>query len=193
MDCTRTAYSFSHVPSRQDSAHLCRGHRLPPAELQSGFSLWWSAAKPLLPPDAEFDEWRFDFEDTFARTKTPLGSNSLQVAINRADENPAPPQAERYTSPKVKRLVTVCYYLQLLQGSSPFFLGVRDAARIMGVKDLHRANATLAGLVRDGLLIVAVNGTRKKATRFRFNHPDSPPIGDMDAPVPVEAATPTSL
>src|SRR5881392_2681588 len=33
--------------------------KLPPAELMCAFSSWWNAAKPQLPADADFDEWRF--------------------------------------------------------------------------------------------------------------------------------------
>jgi len=57
---------------------ITHDRRLPLAELQAAFAQWWNAAKPHLPPDAEFDEWRFDFEDTFAKTHAPLGSNSLE-------------------------------------------------------------------------------------------------------------------
>ena len=167
---------------------ITHDHRLTPAELQNAFSLWWSAAKPLLPPDADHDEWRFDFEDTFAKTHAPLGSNSLEEAIRRADASPMPPQSARYTSPKIKRLVAVCYHLQLLQVNSPFFLGVRNAAKIGGAKGLPQASAWLAGLVRDGVLIEVEKGTRKRATRFRFNLPDSAPVGDTNAPVPAKVA-----
>ena len=148
---------------------ITNNRRLPPAELQNAFALWWSTAKPILPPDADHDEWRFDFEDTFAKTHAPLGANSLEEAIRRADASPMPPQAGRYSSPKIKRLVAVCYHLQLLQGNSPFFLGVRATARIVGTKNLYQANAMLNGLVSDGVLIHAENGTRTRATRFRFN------------------------
>ncbi len=167
---------------------ITHDRRLPPAELQSAFLLWWNAAKALLPPKAEFDEWRFDFEDTFAKTNAPLGSNSLQEAIRRVDASPMPPQAERYTSPKLKRLVAVCYQLQLLQVSSPFFLGVRDAARIMEMKDLNKANAMLGGLVSDGVLIKVEKGTRKRATRFRFNLPESATGTDGNAPESAKVA-----
>jgi hypothetical protein len=168
---------------------ITSNRRLTPAELQSAFALWWSTAKPLLPSDADFDEYRFDFEDTYAKTNAPLGSNSLQEAICRADAGPLPLQAERYVSPKLKRLVAVCYHLQLLQGNSPFFLGVRDAARIAGTKNLYQANAMLSGLVRDGVLIEAEKGTRKRATRFRFNLPDSAPVGGTNAPAPANAVS----
>lgn len=162
--------------------------RLPPAELQAAFALWWSAAKPLLPPDADQDEWRFDFEATFAKTHAALGANSLEEAIRRAAASPMPQQAERYASPKLKLLVSVCYHLQLLQGKSPFFLGVRDAAKIVDAKGLQQASAWLAGLVRDGILIEVEKGTRKRATRFRFNLPESAPVGDTNAAAPAKAA-----
>ncbi len=169
---------------------ITNNRRLPAVELSAAFTQWWNAAKPLLPPDADFDECRFDFEATFAKTHAALGANSLQEAIRRADTNPLPPQSARYNSPKIKRLVAVCYQLQLLQGKSPFFLGVRDAAKVGGANGLPQASAWLAGLVSDGVLIEVEKGTRKRATRFRFNPPDSAPVGDTTAPVPAKAAAP---
>jgi hypothetical protein len=149
------------------------GNKLKPADLASAFSLWWNTAKASswLPADADFDEYRFDFEDKFGKIKTPHGANPLAEAIRRADTQPLPPQADRYTSPKIKRLVAVCFQLQILAGDNLFFLGVRDAARILGTKNLHRANAMLAGLVQDGILTEVEKGIPggKLATRFRFN------------------------
>jgi hypothetical protein len=142
--------------------------RLPENEIPQAFSLWWNTVRHLLPTDADFDEWRFDFEDTFAKTKVALGANPIHEAIRRADSMPFPPHADRYASPKLKRLVAVCYHLQFLQGNSPFFLGVRDAARILDIKNLFRANAKLGGLCSDGLLIEVEKGTSKRATRYRF-------------------------
>jgi hypothetical protein len=162
---------------------IIHSRRLQPADLQSAFSQWWNAAKALLPEDADFDEYRLIFEDTFAKTKSPLGSNSLEEAIRRADAGPLPPQAERYTSLKIKRLVAVCFQLQLIQGTSPFFISVRDAMKIARASGTTQASAWLNGLVRDGVLVEVEKGTRKRATRFRFNIPESTPGGDTnDAP-----------
>jgi hypothetical protein len=145
--------------------------RLPPKEVEVAFSLWWSTAKPLLPPDADFDEWRFVFLDTFEKTKVALGANPLDEAIRRADSNPPPPQAARYTSPGIKRLISVCYHLGSLAGDGTFFLSVRDSAQIFGTKSLPEASAMLVGLVWDGVLDIVTPGKPggKKATRFRFN------------------------
>ena len=163
---------------------ITHDRRLASKKMEAAFSLWWNTAKPLLPSEAEFDEWRFDFEATFAKTNAPLGSNSLQEAIRRANANPLPPQAERYTSPKLKRLVAVCFQLQLLQGGSPFFLAVRDAARIVGTKNLYTANAMLTGLVRDGILAEVEKGIGKRARRFRFNLPESALGEHSNTPAP---------
>jgi hypothetical protein len=150
---------------------ITNARRLAPHEVEAAFSLWWNTAKEkaLLPTDADFDEYRFDFEATFSKTRVALGSNPLEQAIRRADTEPPPPQSASYTSPGLRRLVSACYHLQLLQGDSPFFLSVRDAAKITGAKGLQQASAWLAGLVRDGVLVEGEKGTRKRATRFRFN------------------------
>lgn len=165
---------------------ITNNRRLPPKELPAAFALWWSAAKPHLPPDADFDEWCLDFEDTFAKTHSALGANSLEEAIRRAATSPLPTQAARYSSPKLKRLIAVCYHLQILQGASPFFLSVRDTAQIMETKNLHKANAMRAGLVRHEILIEVEKGTRKRATRFRFNLPESAPTGESKATAPAK-------
>lgn len=149
------------------------GCKMKSADRAGAFSLWWTTAKSSswLPEDADFDEYRFDFQDKFAKVKTPHGANPLAEAIRRADTEPLPPQAARYTSDKLKRLVAVCCQLQLLQGHSPFFLSVRDAAGTLGTKDRNRANAMLTGLITDGILALVEKGKSggTRATRFRFN------------------------
>lgn len=144
--------------------------RLPPDEVESAFSLWWHTAKHLLPSEADFDEFRFLFMDTFSKTKVALGANPLDEAIRRADSMTLPPQASLYESPKLKRLVAVCCHLGQMAGNGTFFLGVRDAARILRTKDRNGASAMLAGLVRDGVLILIEKGKSggKRASRFRI-------------------------
>jgi hypothetical protein len=146
------------------------GHTLTKAEQDSAFSLWWNTAKPLLPRDAEFDEYRFEFERTFEKTRTPLGANPLFQAIEQADSRPLPPEAARYGSPKIKRLVAVCFQLQRLAGNAPFFIGARGAAIVLGTKKPETGLTTLDGLVRDGILTVVRKGESggKLATRYRY-------------------------
>jgi hypothetical protein len=112
-----------------------------------------------------------DFEATYAKTTSALGSDSLEAAIDRAATLPLPPQATRYTSQHLRRLVAVCYHLQKLQGVSPFFLSVRAAAKLMGLANPTKASCLLFGLVNDGILTEVEKGQRggRRATRYRFN------------------------
>lgn len=151
--------------------------RLSKTDLEGAFALWWPSAPPKLRAESDFDECRLLFLDAFLKVRAPLGSNPLAEAIRRADAGPPPPQAARYaTSPKLRRLVAVCFHLQSMAGDSPFFLGARDAAHIADSKTPHNGLALLNGLVRDGILSLAVKGTPggRRASRYRFNGSLSP-------------------
>jgi hypothetical protein len=146
-------------------------HRMQRADRDSAFAAWWRSALPLLPRERAFDEFRLSFLDTMSRVRSPLGSNSLDEAIKRADSTPLPAITQRYgSSPKLQRLVAVCYHLQILAGTNPFFVSARSAARVMGDTCKTQASKLLNGLVCDGVLIIVTKGLpgQKKATRFRF-------------------------
>jgi len=150
---------------------ITTGAKLPPKELESAFGLWWSTARPSLPEGEDFDEYRFEFQRAFEKTRTPLGANPLHKAIEQADSCPPPPEAARYTSAKIKRLAAVCFQLQLLAGKAPFFIGARDAAAVLGTKKPETGLTILTGLVRDGVLTVIQKGEAggNRATRYRYN------------------------
>jgi hypothetical protein len=146
--------------------------RMNAPELEIAFAEWWRTAKPRakVPPDADFDECRLLFLDAFDKARAPLGANPLKQAIERADKMSPPPEADRYPSQRLKRLVSVCYQLQLLAGEAPFFISVRDAAFVLGITKLQTVSAYLAGLVRDGILREVEKGKLegRKATRFKY-------------------------
>lgn len=152
------------------------GIKLAKSETGNTFAVWWQMAKPQLPKEAEFDEYLLLFEDAYARVKSPLGSSALTIAVGRAKSSAPPPDAEQFTSPKLRMLVAVCYQLQRLSGSSPFFLSLRDCARILELPRLETASAMLNGLVSRGILIVVEKGIPgpRRATRFRFRLPAQP-------------------
>ena len=155
---------------------MTTGVKLPPKELQCAFALWWNTAQPLLPTGADYDEYRFDFENSFSKARAPWGSNPLAEAIRRADSSRGIPYTENYSSPRIKRIIGVCFHLQALSGDNPFFLSVRDAARIAGITDIKTASSYLAGLVRDGVLVEVEKGApgERRASRYRFNFPPVP-------------------
>jgi hypothetical protein len=142
--------------------------KLNPEELSDAFGLWWNTPKPPLSDGAEYDEWRYDFLDSYAKARTPLGSNSLQVAIQRAKSEPYPAECERFTSSKIRLLVAVCYQLQRIAGDAPFFIGFRDVAKLTETKDLHSAMAKMNGLILDGILTLERRGNEAKANRYKY-------------------------
>ena len=148
--------------------------------LESAFSEWWRMAidRKAVPPDADFDEFRLQFIDSFSKVRAPLGANPLEEAIKRADSNPSR-EAARYPSLKLKRLVSVCDHLQTLVGEAPFFLSAREAAKILGGMAPQHALKLVNGLIHDGFLLEVEKGKPggRRATRFRFIRCDPKPNG----------------
>ena len=147
------------------------GARLSKADLESAFVLWWVSAEPKLPAGSTRDECRLLFLDAFSKVRAPLGSNPLAEAIRRADAGPLPPEANHYpTSAKLRRLVAVCFHLQILSGDNDFFIGARDAAKVSNVTSAHTGLALLKGLIHDGILLLALKGTPggRRASRYRY-------------------------
>jgi hypothetical protein len=106
----------------------------------------------------------------YEAVKLPLGINVLSKAIALADSCDGPEIATHYDPVRLKRLITVCFFLQRIAGDKSFFLSCRDAAIIMNTHSPNRASAMLDKLVEDGILKVAVKGVpgRRKATSFYF-------------------------
>jgi len=146
--------------------------RLPKNELPAAFEIWWIKAKPTLPPDTDREECLLLFLDAYDKAKTPLGSNAIENAVKSVDTSAPPPEAERYASPRMKRLVHLCHALQRIAGDASFFLSVRDAARAIGLsaKSLFMVSAFLHGLERDEVLKPVKRGKAggQKATRYRY-------------------------
>jgi hypothetical protein len=151
---------------------------LPANELGGTFSKWWATAKPSLPANADFDEYKMMFLSSLQKVKTPLGTNVLETALSRMKTTPLPAESTRFTSPKLQRLVHLCHELQSLAGDAPFFLGVRDAARVIDCARFETASAFLAGLVAEGILRVEHKGVPggRRATRYRYCSSNPTPI-----------------
>ena len=150
---------------------ITTGRKLKENELKPAFNVWWSLAKARLPKDCDREECLYLFLDGYEKAKTPLGANVIKTAIERAKNTPPPPEAARYENPKLKKLVHFCRELQRIMGDNPFFLGVRDAAKVMGNTSNEIASSLLHGLVRDGILKIIQKGTPggRRATRFKYS------------------------
>jgi hypothetical protein len=150
---------------------VTKGLKLSVKELQSAFNVWFSTVREDLPDD-DYEEYLFTFQDSYDRVRAPLGANVLDIARERMNQTKPPPEASKYQSPKVVRLVHFCYTLQKVVGAGPFFLSARDAMRICGCESPRMGAIFLNGLVRDRILTLETPGTtgpRGRAARYSYN------------------------
>ncbi len=162
-------------------------------EVSNVFAEWWrtAQAQKILPDDASFDEYALLFEDTFPRARVPLGENALDTASKRAENAPMPEAAKQFSDPKMQKLVGVCFQLQKLAGSSPFFLSVRSCAKIYGTTRPETASAILNGFLRRGILKLHKKGVRggNLASRFWFGDTKSETPGQATNKVRIAIPT----
>lgn len=141
--------------------------------LKSLVQRWYERALPFI----RTTEFAVSFQD-FARGWTvayPSDQTAVDIAAQKALRF-VPETALRYLDPRISFLVGVCYDLQEYNGEGPFFLGCRDAARVMGMggPNGHRdAWRMLQQLEKDGILQVVERGSPGvvnggKATSYRY-------------------------
>jgi len=115
-----------------------------------------------------FDETWADFAYGWKRVKYPKGEGMLKLAIQKAMEATTHLDAEKeYESEEAQLLVRVCYELQRLQGTEPFWLSCYSAALILGISHTE-ANKKIQMLVADDVLRLVEKNTARRATRYRF-------------------------
>lgn len=163
------------------NVELYRGKKFDPAELERAFDLWYAAARPHLRPDQSKDRYQMEFTHKFMTAKHPLGrAKFLERAMERAQSDRPPKAAELFQDERLKRLVSLLYYLQVEAGDQTFFIACRDAGELIGVSKTQ-ANKWLAvlasPLTRHRVLKVVEPGTNTRAPRLRF----------IDAPTKPEA------
>ena len=102
------------------------------------FTAWWPLAKTHVDPAMDYfaflQKWHRDCKKAkYADDETPL-----MAAWAAAITQPLPPEATLDYGPEplsepMKLLIALCHQLQLAQGAKPFYLGSRDAGKLLGV------------------------------------------------------------
>lgn len=135
-----------------------------PTDLGAALSLWWALAKPYLPSDAgeHYDEYLLTLEQAYESARIPIGENALLEALSRAPSIPYKPSLAQ----REERLKKVCEYLQQATACEPFFISVRDAAKVIQTDDLKLAHNLLRRLVRNKFMQISKVGNRIRATRY---------------------------
>lgn len=134
------------------------------------FHQWWIRANHHLEfDDQKTESWYLvEFAKSFPKARVPLGDNALQRATKLADNNPPPDCCDGFTG-SVARLLAVCWHLN---AGGLFYMGVRDAAEILGSKDKMVGASMMEGLVNLGVIQILKKGVAggRKATLYSFTN-----------------------
>ena len=113
-----------------------QGRKATMAEKTAVFKAWWPLARDHIDPEMEFYAYQSKWLRGCETVKYCDDESPLISAWESAQTQPLPAEAIAATdeprSPKMQRLIALCYQLQLLHGTEPFNLGSRDAARLLG-------------------------------------------------------------
>ncbi len=107
------------------------------AEKTGVFKAWWPLARGHTDPEMDFHAYHAKWLRGCKAVNYGDDDSPLAAAWRFAQAQPLPAEATAERggmpmSPKMQRLVALCYQLQKLQGTEPFCLGSRDAAPLLG-------------------------------------------------------------
>ena len=142
---------------------------VPIHELRPLVAEWHRLALPFI-RTKPFDETWADFVEAYNNTDLARCGDAAAMAMKRADANDLPPDALRYVTPVIQRLVALCAELRRGSPDGDFFLSCRKAASVLGTSDYKSVARWLQMLVADRLLVEVSKGgpNTNKASRYAW-------------------------
>jgi hypothetical protein len=138
------------------------------------FDTWYSASRLNLDPQEGRAEYLGSFRSKFRKVRIIPGQrHALEVAEARARASTLPDIPDAADAPHGWRLLAaVCRELQRQAGGAPFFIGVRDAARIATGKSHPQTGSRILEALEDlGVIRCVKKGAPTiggKASEFRY-------------------------
>ncbi len=142
---------------------------VPIHDLKSPVRQWHEQALPNIRSKC-FDETWSDFVEAYGNVDLSRCGDAAAMAMKRADAKELPPEALKYESPLVRRLVALCAELARNAPDGIFFLSCRKAASVLGGDDYKLANRHLNMLEADRVLQLKERGGphNNKSNRYRY-------------------------
>lgn len=137
------------------------------SDLARIFSEWYARSVKFLRPNQSRDKYFEEFLNACDCAERPLDENPLALAWAQVQNAAFPEAAEQFKSSAGKKLVSLCWQLQLLAGEREFFLACRSAAPLLEITHVHVA-AMMRKLVRRRILKIVEQYRMGRATRYRF-------------------------
>jgi hypothetical protein len=106
----------------------------------------------------------------WGKVRLPAGAASpLHYALQLAESEPEPPEAKLVPSKAtgMRRLISLCYWLDVNAPQTPWFLTGEDAAKLLDMPKRTVAHQ-LKMLVSNGILMLVEKGRPKRAARYMY-------------------------
>ena len=111
------------------------------------FDQWFDLNEEYLSGHYGYEDLRFDFCDKLEKVRVPLGQDFVEAAWHAAFLYPYPPEADQFQQEEIKRLVALCYQLQMASLEDCFYLSCRYAQKLFKLKQANVGARWLRGLV----------------------------------------------
>lgn len=157
--------------------HLARGQRsleehpqYPSPSSEEIFDQWYHSNQFLREDQFRMDYY-FEYLASYEKVKFPRGQSEIvEEALEKAKNQPPPPEAKDFDDEKMVLLLSLCRELQILSDAQPFFLSCRKAAALIGHDSYKTVSRWLTGFKTLKLLEVARKGGphSNKATRYFY-------------------------
>jgi hypothetical protein len=135
---------------------------------------WYAAASPVI-GTKDIDTTLCDFANAWRKITDPTNGCFLEAVLEEVKRAPPHPVAKLFPGEGHRLLVGLCAALQRYNGTKPFALSCRVAAKLLGIDHVqaHRWMRTL-----EALEIIRRTSTgslaKRKASRFFFMTDDPP-------------------
>ncbi len=142
---------------------------MPIHELRPLVEEWHHLALPFI-RTKPFDETWADFVEAYSNIDLARCGDLAAIAMAAANSKELPPEALRYVTPVIQRLVALCAELGRSSADGVFFLSCRKAASVLGMSDYKSVARWLRMLAADRLLEELVKGGphSNKASRYKW-------------------------
>jgi hypothetical protein len=112
------------------------------SELLCLFNAWWKESNKFVDAGEDYFDYLSKWKRCCKTARLPIDACSLDTAWKLTTEEPLPNEALLSYGPEpissaIQKLIALCYHLQQLCGDKPFFIGSRDAAKLLGFGDKH--------------------------------------------------------
>jgi len=145
-----------------------KGEKFDLAQLDTVFDVWYGQAKEFLKDGQTKEEYYMEFMNACEKAKFPLGGVKVAEAWEKANSQPFPSEAIRFENPKIRLLVAFLKNLQVMTGSEPFFITLRDCAALLQQQSHSTVAVWLGALAKLGYITVAKPGNERQATQYSY-------------------------